>query len=272
MGILAATTHTKNGGFTDLGRSSADYRIRGAIPEYRTKPVTVASGQVLKAMSWVETNTAGKVIAKAPLVEIGTVKFTAAITNGQTMIIAGLTWTAGASGTTAAQLYEAWAGITSGTGYAALADRTGGGSFTAGTLTGYTTTAVGDNTILFQGQTVADLTAVGATGTGAASASVTATNFAASNRAVGLLAMDVDATSADVQAQVITGGNFWQEAIHWGNSDVLATVVNHEGTPVTVTAYQTGCNTNLLKQKFMELCAGDVDIVIGDFLDTEREV
>ena len=273
MGTLAATTHTKNGGFTSLGRKTVSYDIRGAEPCISTRAITVKAGQVLKAKTWLESDSAGKMIAHAALPEIAKCVFTAS-TNGETVIMAGLTWTSGASGTTVAQLVAAWSDIAAGTGYAALADRTAGGSFTAGTLTGYNTVGVNATTIEFQGITVGAATDVAATGTGGTDvAAITITQYAAANKVAGLLAMDVDATSADVEAQMYISGNFWSDYIVWDVDPTVDTITISDGTTVACTAYRTGCgDSELFRQKFLENAAGGTEFAIGQFNASEVEV
>lgn len=269
MGTLAANSTLNQGGFTALDSKTYNYEIRGAEPPVLTKPVTVASGQVLKRMSWLESQTDGTVIAKAPLVEIASVVF-ADIDAAETTILAGLTWTAGASGTTAAELAAAWTDIDAGTGYADLSDRVTGGSFTAGTLTGYSTTTVNSTTVLFSASSVAAATDVADTGTGD-DPTITIVQYAASNAVVGLLAVDVDATSAAVEAQAYISGNFWEEGIVWGVDTTVDTITNYQGTAVSCTTYQTGAHTSLLRQKFIEVCAGGTNIVVGGFTTGETE-
>jgi len=62
---------------------------------------------------------------------------TLALTPGQQFTIAGLTWTAGDNGTTAAELEAAFESIDDGTDFTNLATRSVGGSFTSGTLTDF---------------------------------------------------------------------------------------------------------------------------------------
>ena len=271
MGTLAPNTLGNTGGFTSLGNKTYNYIIRGNEPEVSTRAITVASGQVLKAMSWVESNSAGKMIAHAPLVEIAYIEF-AAIDAAETIILGGLTWTAGGSGTTAAELANAWADIEDGTGYADLADRTTGGSFTAGTLTGWTTQAdlVDTTTILVTATTAAAITDLADTGTGD-DPTVTITQYAAANKVAGLLAMDVDATSGDTEAQMYISGNFWEDAIVWGVNTAVDIVTSYDGTEVACTAYETGCYTSLLRQKLIEQTAGGTEFLIGQFTDGEVE-
>jgi hypothetical protein len=270
MGTLAPNVLGNNGGWKDLGRRSVTHKYRGAIPPVTTQKIVVKSGQVLKARSWLQADTAGKMIAKAPVVEIGTVVF-GAITSGQTVILGGLTWTAGGSGTTAAQLATAWAGITAGATHTSLAGRTGGGSFTAGTFTAqYNTIQTSVNTVVFYGITTGNLTDIASTGTGAASAVVTVV-VASTAPVEGLLAMDVDATAGDVEAQMYLSGNFWTESILWGVVPTVDVVTSSAGVNVAVTAYETGARTDLLQQILIGLLAGGTNIQIGNFTEGEVE-
>ncbi len=64
-----------------------------------------------------------------------------ALTAGRQLTVAGLTWTAGINGTTAEELEDAFASIEDGTDFGNLSTRTGGGSFTTGAMTGFSTGA-----------------------------------------------------------------------------------------------------------------------------------
>lgn len=225
----------------------------------KTKVGTIKSGQILKARSFLESDANGKLVAHGTIAESAHVQFTTALTNGQTMILAGLTWTAGASGTTVAQLITAWRDIAAGTGYAALSARTGGGSFTAGTLTGYYTEYLDADSVVFNAATaLTNATDVAATGTGAAAATIVivagTTTF---NKIAGMTVYDVDATSADVDAAVYVEGSFWHDAIVWAVDPAVDTITKEDGTTVAVSTYNTGAfgtsaASDLLKQKFVE--------------------
>lgn len=224
-----------------------------------TKTITIKSGQVLKALSFIETDTAGKGIAHGPITEGATAKFTAALTAGQTLILAGLTWTAGGSGTTVAQLVTAWKDIAVGTGYAALSARTGGGSFTAGTMTGFTSEAFEDDTVMFNSSApLTNPTDLAATGTGAAAATIVVVSGSTTfNKIAGVTVYDVDASSADVDVAVYTEGSFWADALVWAVDPAKDTITKEDGTTVACTTYNTGAYgtsaaSNLLKQKFVE--------------------
>lgn len=228
-----------------------------------TKTVTIKSGQVIKALSFLETDSAGKAIAHGGLVESATATFGTALTSGQTSIIAGLTFTAGSAGTTTAQLATVWSGIADGTGYVAAAAAilaagiaTTVGTFTAGTLTGYSTTLVSTNKIRFDATTAASATDVAATGTGTAP-TIVISQFAALNKIAGVLLFDVDASAGDVDATAYTEASFWASALTWAVDVAVDTITLVDGTTKAVTAYNTGCagtsaTSNLLKQKFVE--------------------
>lgn len=228
-----------------------------------TKSVTIKSGQVLKALSFLETDASGKCIAHGGLTESATVTFTAALTSGQTMIIAGLTFTAGSAGTTVAQLGTVWAGLSDGVTAAnasaailAAGIATTVGTFSAGTLAGYSTTAVTTSKVRFDGTSAAAATDVAATGTGTAP-TIVISQYAALNKIAGVLAFDVDASSGDVDASAYSEASFWASALVWAVDTAVDTVTKVDGSTVAVTAYNTGCAgtstaSNLLKQKFVE--------------------
>jgi len=228
-----------------------------------TKSVTIKSGQVIKALSFLETDSAGKCIAHGGLVESATATFGTALTSGQTLIIAGLTFTAGSAGTTTAQLGTVWSGLVDGVGFAAAAaailaagTAVTVGTFTAGTLAGYNTTLVTASKVRFDATSVASATDVAATGTGAAP-TIVISQYAASNKISGVLLFDVDASSADVDATAYQEASFWASALVWAVDVAVDTITLVDGTTKAVTAYNTGCAgtsaaSNLLKQKFVE--------------------
>lgn len=113
------------------------------------------------------------VVRNAGSFETAAVKFSAtALTAGQTIIIAGLTYTSTA-GTTQAQLAAAFANL-------AVGATTGAGTATgtySGALTGYATgPVVSDDTVVFTASTVGPKTDLVQTGTGAAVTSITVVN------------------------------------------------------------------------------------------------
>jgi len=93
-----------------------------------------------------------------PVTESNSVVFTA-LEKDQTITMAGLTFTAGASGATAAQVAEAFKSITAGQGYAAINTANGltgvatGGLFTAGTATNWSTGTRSTATVVFTSTT-----------------------------------------------------------------------------------------------------------------------
>lgn len=242
----------KNGGWNAYPDNTQKKVFFRALDRF-TKTVTVASGQVLKAYTFLETNASGKVVAHSGLSESAHVTFTA-LTAGQTLILAGLTFTAGGSGTTAAQLGTAWAGLSAGyTGGAVT-----GGTFT-GTLTGYNTEAVDADTVVFNAASAnTNATDVAATGTGAAAATITIVQGDTSlTPPAGVLCFDVDASSADVKASAFTRASFWADALIWAVDTSVDTITLADGTTVACTSYNTGCSgtseaSNLLKQKFVD--------------------
>lgn len=237
----------------------------------KTKQSVIKSGQVLKARTFLESDANGKLIAHTGLSESAIVKF-AALTAGQTLILAGLTWTAGGSGTTVAQLAAAWGNIAAGTGYAALSAITAGGTFTAGTLTGWATSlqvfganstaatiVAGTNEVVFTSTGgLTNATDLAATGTGTAPTISKVDGVTAFNKIAGLTVYDVDATSADVAASVYIEASLWASAIVWAVDPTVDTITKPDGTTVLCTAYNTGTlresadATRLLQSKFVE--------------------
>lgn len=93
--------------------------------------------------------------------ETASFSFVSALTAGQTVIIAGLTYTS-TGATTAAQLANAFANLTDG---ATAGNGVGLGTY-SGALTDYTTGPVIDGKVVFTATTVGDKTNLVATGTG----------------------------------------------------------------------------------------------------------
>ncbi len=94
------------------------------------------------------------------------------LTSGQTIVMNGLTFTAGSSGATAAQVATAFASITDGQGYAAIntanaltGDSTGG-LFTAGTATGWSSGTRSTSTVVFTSTLAQNVTNLANTGSG----------------------------------------------------------------------------------------------------------
>lgn len=68
----------------------------------------------------------------------------------------------------------------------------------------------------------------------------------------GVTVFDVDASAADTEASVYVEASFWADALVWSVDVLTDTVAKFDGTNIAVTAYDTGCSTDLLKQKFVE--------------------
>ncbi len=257
-----------NGGFYSYNDRSAS-NIFFRADEYKTSTVTVLSGQVLKARSFVETNVDGKAIAHSGFAESAIVTF-ATITTGQTLILAGLTFTAGTGSVTAAELVTIWkdlpVGITAANANVLLLargiDATVTGTFTAGTLAQYST-AVNDatNSVIFTGyQAFTNLTAVADSGTATDPVVTAHANVSSKAEVAGVLLYDVDASAGDVQAEVFTEASFWASALNWYTDSTATTgevMTKADGTTVAYTAYNIGITGTqpevvLLQKKFVE--------------------
>lgn len=222
-----------------------------------TETVTVVSGQVLKARSLVESNGVGKVTAHTGLAEKAVITFPTKVDTGETVIIAGLTFTAGSNATTTkAQLASAWANLPVGTTAAqantlnASAISTEIGTFTAGTLTGYKTkTGETAGTVLFVSTTGGGVTDLTVTGTGdASSVSVTAVNSPV-KLVKGALVFDVNASDGDVEASIYKEARFWNTALVWEANIATDTITLPDGTTKACTEYDTGTADNFILQK-----------------------
>jgi hypothetical protein len=257
---------TYNGGFYDYPDKSVSNVFReGSCTT--SKAATIKSGQVIKALSFLESDSTGKLIAHTGVNEIATITFPTKVDTGETVIIAGLTFTAGsASTTTQAQLVAAWKNIPAGTTAAAANTLKGTavsaviGTFTAGTLTGYDTdTSSTAGSVTFISTTpnagVSDLTV---TGTGdASSVTITALNDPMKPIA-GVTIYDVDASAGDFNAEVYIEASFYADKLVWSADVDTDTITLPDGTTKAVTFYNTGCTgsttaaTKLLRQKFVE--------------------
>lgn len=140
------TTAAANGTITN-----AAVTVTGDIA---TTSVTAKASEAVTA--------ANTVLAVAAVTEVNTLTF-AALTVGQTQILNGLTFTAGAAGTTAAQTAAAFANLTSGDAQGNSKLGTYSGAFTAGWTSGPVT---GTSTVAFNGTTAAAKTNLANTGTG----------------------------------------------------------------------------------------------------------
>jgi hypothetical protein len=261
-----------NGGATAYaGRTTPNKFFRSE--DRQTKTVTVTSGQVLKAGTFLQYSGTGKVVAHTGLSEAAVADFVA-LTTGQTVILGGLTFTAGSAGATALQLAAAWSGIADGTGYvaAAAAILAAGipvtvGTFSAGTLTGWntgkqasaTTGAVnGIPTVTLTNQVpftstsaLTNATDLAATGTGTAPALSIVQGVTSFPIIAGVLLNDVNATGADVDATAYVEASFWASALVWYNDVNVDTVTNWDGSTTACTAYNTGTigNTDAVTQR-----------------------
>jgi hypothetical protein len=231
----------------------------------KTKPATILSGQVLKAYTFLESNSVGKLIAHSGVNEKALVTF-ADITAGQTIILAGLTFTDAGAGTTKEDLVIAWSSLAVGTTAAAANTQNpvSTGSFTAGTLAGYNTEGsdTADSVLFVSTTPFAGVTDLADTGT-ATDPTVTILALESPIKPIaGVTLYDVDASSADVDAEVYETASFWADddgtcALIWKVDPATATVTKADGTTVACTPYNTGCYgdtaaARLLKRKFVE--------------------
>ncbi len=243
-----------NGGFKSYDDATTSQTFFRATPR-QTKTVTVLSGQVLKKHSFLESNTAGKLIAHSGMNEKALITFIATGA-AETTIIAGLTFTAGAGGATAADLVIAFSGLLAGDTAAVANSKNpnGSGTFTSGTLTGYNTigSTTADSVVFISTTPNAGVTDLTVTGTGDAP-TVTVTSVNAPMKPIaGVLLHDVDATSGDIDATAYTEASFMASALVWEADSDVDTIEKPDGTTVACTAYYTGATTDILKKKFVE--------------------
>ena len=255
-----------NGGFYNynaLATSPVFFRAESTA----SKTATIKSGQVLKKYSFLQSDDAGKLIAHTGLSESAIVTF-ATITTGKTLILGGLTFTAGTGSVTAAQLATIWGdlhdGITAAEANALLLARdinaTTVGTFTAGTLTGWNT-RVYDATgqvIFTSTSALTNVTDLANTGTATDPTILKQEGVTSFPKIAGVTMYDVDASSADVDAEVFTEASFWADALVWSVNTATDTITLYDGTTVACSAYNTGTtgydktSTDLLRAKFVE--------------------
>lgn len=253
-----------NGGFTRYpDKTTKDVFFRAE--ETYTMTVTVVQGQVLKKHSFVEFitsgNNIGKVKAHGPLVESALLTFSTGLTAAaQTVTIAGLTLTSTAA-MTPAELVAAFDGVIPGV----TPTNPAKGTF-SGTLAGFEINAFDTDTLSVSSTTassnVTDLAYTSATAT-----VVNNINQGSTFRVPdGILLYDVDASTAEVTAEMYISASFWQEALVWAVDPTVDTVTKADGvTTVACTTYNTGCagsskNSHNLKKLFV---AGSQFNVLG---------
>lgn len=231
---------------------------------------TLLSGAVLKAFTLLETDANGKLIPHSGIVEKALITFPTKVDTGETVIIAGLTFTAGSNATTTqAELQAAWQNLPAGISASAANTLQGAacsaaiGTFTSGTLTGYSTEkSTTTGAVIFVSTTpnagVTDLTV---SGTGDVSTvAVTAVN-SPQKLVTGLLAYDVDASGGDVDVSYFSKAAVYDEAIVWANNIVTDTITLPDGTTKAVTNYNVGALSNLTKRKVLEGSGITVDFI-----------
>jgi len=264
-----------NGGFYDYANRTTS-RLRSRADDFETKTGVVLSGQVLKARTWVQTDATGKLIAHTGLAEGAIVDFTGTLTTGQTLILGGLTFTAGTGSVTPAQLAVIWgalpAGITAANANTQLLaegiDATVTGTFTAGTFSTWNTVGRSTASVLFTSTaTLTNATDLAATGTGTATTISKVDGVTSFSKVAGLTLYDVDATAGDVSVEIWEEGTFWADQLVWANDPTVDTITKFDGTTVACTAYNTGVygidatSTMLLQLKFVEATEFDLDFL-----------
>ena len=258
-----------NGGFQLLATQGRTRIFSRKADSIKTVQVNFKADQVAKKHSLVELDSNGLAVLSTGITESALVTFSTALTSGQTLIMAGLTWTAGSSGTTAAQLVAAWKDIASGAGYASLSARNGGGSFTAGTLTGYSTEYVDGTTVVFNSSSpLTNATDVAATGTGTAPTITIKTGTTAAKQVYGVLVYDVDSktVSGNVKVSVYKEACFWADALVWAVDADADYILDEDNNQVACTAYNTGAfgtseTSNQLKQLLLQSSEIEIDFV-----------
>jgi len=246
-----------NGAYTDYPDYNPKATFFRSSPR-NTKQVVVKSGQVIKALSFVESDAQGKSVVHSGIAESALVNIDADLASGETLIIGGLTYTAkNGTGSTVEEVAADWDNINDGTAFGDI--ETTSGSFTSGTLVGYNTSSTGTG-IYFNASTAeTDVSDITVTGTGAGSTTLTITQGSADFTPIqGVLVYDVDASGGDTPASAYTEASFWADALVWAADPNVDTITLADGSTKAVTAYNTGASAGdtldgaLLQQKFVE--------------------
>ncbi|CAB1371014.1 conserved protein of unknown function [Denitratisoma oestradiolicum] len=164
------TGNTTGGAITTVGGSSVNVTVNATQATNNTDTtvgaISVTGGTSTTSATVTQTAAVSKVATTAAVTgvtEVNTLTF-AALTAGQTQIINGLTFTAGAAGTTAAQTAAAFANLSAGAVQGASTLGTYSGTFSA---EGWTSGAVtGTSTVVFTGTSAGVRTDLADTGTG----------------------------------------------------------------------------------------------------------
>ena len=220
---------------------------RPFVPE-KSQTITVASGQVLKARSFVQSNASGKMIAGGNIAEYAKLVMSGTAVNTDTVIMGGLTLTASAT-MTAVEIRAAF-----------ISGSTTKGTFT-GTLTGWELIADPSSTSTLwaystDGLTdVTDFVVTGTANTGTPTLTTTVTTVAGSatfQKPSGIIAMDVDATTGDVVTTMYTEVYAYESEVIWGVDVAVDVVTKADGTTVACSTYNTGAVTPLLRKMYVE--------------------
>lgn len=239
-----------------------------------TKQRWIAQGIVAKAGTIMQKDAANFLVPHRGFKEKAYVTFYSTLPADESVTIAGLTFTAGASGISKANLAKAWSSLPSGIDYVTAAAQALAagitadmGAFTAGTLTNYLT-----DEVLF-GDTSANSVAFIYTGTDADPVNLTVTPsleydvtvdivLASQNfqKIEGVLAFDVDTTSGAALNAVFEEATFFADDdgrsfLRWKtvttgtipDSEKVYNPVTNAYTPCT--SYNTGCYGNTAAAK-----------------------
>ena len=258
-----------------------------------TRKGTLLAGQVIKGYSFLESiksgANAGKLQPHRGLSEATIVKFnlksgnaTLALTSTETMILGGLTFTAGTSGITPAQLALAWAYIADGVTAAAATTAAAAngitaamGTFTAGTFSGWNTypamSATDVDCVDFRGSTyLTNASDLSASGTGTAPTLSNVQGTTSFNLIAGISLYDAIAgvvdpastttlsSSVDTEITIYTEASFWAEALVWAVNPLDDLVYDSLGNGIAPSGYNRGvygpdvATTRRLMKQFVE--------------------
>ena len=244
-----------NGGFQSYAdKSTKDIFFRAE--DRATKTVTLLGGQVVKALTPLETDSAGRAkVFTGMVAEAALLTFGASGTAAQTSIITAsagnlVTFTVGTGKTvTPAQLVTAWVDYYNNNGTASSAIDYGSFAVTGTGITGYRLEKHDSDTLAIIATTFASDIATNVTATGTvASQTLNVTNYAASTtKLIGFAVYDVAAlasdgsTSLDTEIAVYSDASFWADALVWA-ADSTDTITWTDGSTKSCTAFNTGAD------------------------------
>ena len=235
--------------------------------ERTTEVVTVAQGQVLKPLTFLESLADGRMVAHGSMVSSIELSLTNTLAATYAVDTITLHVTASGAGVTAETIAQAFTALFP---TAQVSDLTAInanplvvaiGNFTSANTSGSIwsvapyTISVSANTITFDCAVTSGGAIVASTYALSTSITVARVVNATGNKISGLVAKDfvVDARASDVQVSAYTEVSLYAAVINWKQDPLVDTILDANNIPVPCTYYDTGTQGNpLLMKKFVE--------------------